>query len=96
MKGSVPAQRFLHKEFEKADETLAYVRVRYGELIFRWLDAVHKSAGGNEIDFPLELELWLMQAETIFGHYSGGTSPTLVTDQYKIRQEGKKAERRGY
>ena len=72
MKGKVSSQRFLHKEFEKNDERLAVVRIRYDQLIMDWM------IGSAEVrkpgfDVPLEVELEIEGLRTLLNHYYPGS-----------------------
>ena len=68
MKGKVSSQRFLHKEFEKNDERLATLRVRYDNLI---MDRINGSTDDRKLgyDEPFEIEFEIEALRTVLNHY---------------------------
>ena len=72
MKGKISSQRFLHKEFEKNDERLAAIRVRYDQLI---MDRINGSIDYRKPDYdePFEIELEIEGLRTLLNHYYPGS-----------------------
>ena len=74
MKGKISSQRFLQQEFEKNDERIAAVRVRYDQLIMEWI-LCEPDVRKPKIEIPLEVELEIEGLRTLLNHYYPGSYP---------------------
>lgn len=75
MKGKISSQRFLYKEFEKNDEQLAVLRIRYDNLI---MARINGSTDNRKPDYdePFEIELEIEGLRSLLNHYYPGSYPS--------------------
>ena len=74
MKGRVSMQRFLYAEFERVDQRLAEVIVRYQQLMNYW-HIEHPDVGKSDFKIPPEVEVELEQLRDLLNHYFPGDIP---------------------
>ncbi len=72
MKGKVSMQKFLFHEFEKNDERLAAIRVRYDRLVIDWI-INNPNPGKHGNDIPFEAELEMVSLRAALKHYFPGS-----------------------
>lgn len=75
MKGRVSMQRLLYNEFERNDERLAAARLRYQQLMTKWVieNDDFDSLDGENIPFDVQLEI--AGLESLLSHYFPGQFP---------------------
>ena len=69
MKDKVTMQRFLYAEFERNDERLAAARLRYEQLMTRWVIENDEFDGLDGDNIPFEVQLEIIGLESILSHY---------------------------
>ncbi len=78
MKGSVTAQRFLYKEFERSDMRLAEAVVRYDRLIFDQIINNSNRGKPRALDMPLEDEAEIVSLGSALHHYYPNQYPSYA------------------
>ena len=69
MKGRVSMQRFLYNEFKVKDERLAALRVRYDQLMIKWVIENPDFDGLDSDNIPFEVRAEIEALEALLSYY---------------------------
>ena len=81
MKGSVTAQRFMYKEFERNDERLAAARVQYDRLITEWIIENPDFRGLDDSNVPFDVQMQILGLQSLLEHYFPGQYSSSIDPQ---------------
>ena len=68
-------QRFLYAEFERYDKRLAAARLRYEQLMTRWVIENDEFDGLDGDNIPFEVQLEILSLESLLSYYYPGQYP---------------------
>lgn len=74
MKGKVSSQRFLYKEFEQSEKQLAVARIRYQQLLLKWI-IDNPEFLKPDYDLPIEVDLEIQSLRIMLNNYYPGSYP---------------------
>ncbi len=69
MKGSVSMQRFLYQEFTRNAKLLAETRLRYEQLMIKWVIENQDFDGLDGKNIPFEVQIEIAGLESVLNHY---------------------------
>ena len=75
MKGKVTMQRVMHAEFERNDKRMAAARLRYEQLMIRWVIENDEFDGLDGDSIPFEVQLEILGLESLLSYYYPGQYP---------------------
>ncbi len=75
MRGKVTQQRLLYSEFERNDERIAAARLRYQQLMTKWVINNRDYDGLDGESIPIEVQFEIAGLEALLNHYFPGQYP---------------------